>query len=722
MNDGYKIKYSSKDQFFVMVTQRVTEWFSQLESLEKTMTVLSGMESFQGTTAESIKAYLNEVHNILLVSVRQTIYEFQQRMFLYSNGYYDIEPNIYANISSETLYKLKERAALEQEYLNSQKRMIQSSINEISDLASLKNPSQENVLGALEDVTKQIDELDRRIIEYETQKKNEATGDLAQVIRSLYNAIHVYYMMKGSITGYNSGDYSKKTEVLDLYNKVSSSMEYTNRNQEAVTEAADRIQEVFAQQQKDYEEACEARKDEGTANMIMGGVAVVAGVAAIVLTAGAATPIVVVAGVSGTCAAAYGVSNIAEGAQDYYYGNIGNLSAEAWNPIRDTVFCGNQGLYDAWGGLSLTIAGLCVPVNSAVNGVAGASGKVIAKEVTKTVIKESVKEFVIGETSAQVTNYVADEFDLNQTQTVILNQVVEVGLEKGVDAAEDAYIKHRDGAVDGDFTDRMSYEDAKRYNEFMSDPNAYRASMDAVDMTGWNDLEGGIPDGGVASHAPDVETSNMLDTDYSTTANTTEEQAILRDMEAKGEFDIDGESYAPIEVDEGRIDPKAPGSRLPTTEKGTIIGNRESGTFEYVPDNAEAQNIMASYGKGTVQYVNGEPDFSPFAKQNTQWGSVDCQVEIGHMVGMRNGSGENMGNYQQADLALSEKISRETGQTVTPDQIRTFREEAHLTWHETSDGKTMQLIPTEINKSCAHKGGVAAKKYEQAWGDVALNY
>lgn len=81
-----------------------------------------------------------------------------------------------------------------------------------------------------------------------------------------------------------------------------------------------------------------------------------------------------------------------------------------------------------------------------------------------------------------------------------------------------------------------------------------------------------------------------------------------------------------------------------------------------------------------------------------------------------------MGNYQQADLALSEKISRETGQTVTPDQIRTFREEAHLTWHETSDGKTMQLIPTEINKSCAHKGGVAAKKYEQAWGDVALNY
>jgi len=81
-----------------------------------------------------------------------------------------------------------------------------------------------------------------------------------------------------------------------------------------------------------------------------------------------------------------------------------------------------------------------------------------------------------------------------------------------------------------------------------------------------------------------------------------------------------------------------------------------------------------------------------------------------------------LGNYQQADIALSQKISFETGQNVTPEQIKNFRETSGLTWHETSDGKTMQLIPTEINANCAHKGGVSAKKYEQAWGDVSLDF
>ncbi len=706
MSDNYKIKYSSKDQFYVMVVQRLGEWFTQLEDIEKRISVISNMESFQGTTAESVKSYLNEVHNILLVSVRQTILDFQYKVSFFSNGYYDIEPNIYANISSETLRALKSKADTEKEYLFGQYSAIQTSINEISDLTQLNNPSQENILGALSDTAGQADTLDKNISEYESAKKEEANGQLADLITSLYSAINTYYLMQGQIIGYNSGDYSAKTEILDLYNKVSSSMEYTETNQEAVIEANENIQEVFAQQQKDYEEACETRKDEGTANMIVGALAVVGGVTAIVLTAGAATPVVVVAAVSGTCATAYGVSNIAEGAQDYYYGSIGDLSTEAWNPIRDTVFCGNQALYDTWGALSLTVAGLCVPVNSAVNSVAGASGKVIAKEVTKTVVKESVTGFVIGETSEHVTNYVADELNLNKTQTVILNEVVEAGLEKGVDIAEKAYVKHRDGAADGDFTNRMSYDDAKRYNKFMNDPEAYRANLEYPDVSETSSGVIGDPES----------------IDYSKTANTAEERTILNDMETKNEFDIGEDSYEAVEIEPSKADPKDPSRRLPTENNGTIIGDRDSGTFEYVPNDTGTQKIMSQYGEKTVKYNNDEPDFSPYIKHDSQWGKVDCEVEIGHMVGSREGTADNLGNYDQADIALSEKISFETGQNVTPKQIKAFREGSNLTWHETSDGKTMQLVPTEINANCAHKGGVSAKKYEQAWGDVSLNY
>lgn len=875
MSDYYKIKYSSKDQFYVMVAKRLGEWFTQLEDVEKKINVISNMESFKGTTAESVKSYLNEVHNILLISVRQTILDFQYKVSFFSNGYYDIEPNIYATISSDALRALKSRTVTEKEFLSGKQQEIQTSINKISDLVQLYNPSQENILGAFSDTESQVDTLDKKLSEYESAKKEEASGDLADLIATLHSAINAYYLLQGQITGYQAGDYAGKTEILDLYKKVTSSMEYTSANQEAVVEANENIQEVFAQQQKDYEEACEARKDEGTANMIIGGLAVIGGVVAIVATAGAATPIVVVAAVSGSCAAAYGVSNVIEGAQDYYYGRIGDLSSNAWNPIRDTVFCGNQKLYDAWGNLSLTVASLCVPINSAVNSVAGASGSVIAKEVGKTIVKETVKDQVIDQVSEGVTNVVAEEFDLNKTERVILNTAIEKGLDKGVDAAEKAYVKHRDGAPDSDFTDKMSYEDAKRYNEFRNDPDAYRAKLEQVDAESWNNMadkapgdtnlpdakpdsnfdavtnnpantttapdanpagdfdtssnqassganvadakpsgdfdavsnqapnNNSVPDTNSASDidaavntassnavAPDTKPAGDIDTnssqtpnnsnvvetkpagdmgdshnnaqpsgeaasvettvnaevapnpeasqniaaentdannsaeavDYSTTANTAEERAVIADMEKNGEFNDGKESYGAVEVDPDLADPKEVRRRLPTENNGTIIGDRESGTFEYIPKDAETQKIMAKYGETTVKYNNAEPDFSPFTKHDTQWGKVECEVEVGHMVGSRNGSADNMGNYQQADIALSEKISSQTGQTVTPEQIKAFRESSGLTWHETSDGKTMQLVPTEINSDCAHNGGTSAKKYEQAWGNVALDY
>lgn len=66
---------------------------------------------------------------------------------------------------------------------------------------------------------------------------------------------------------------------------------------------------------------------------------------AIVLTAGAATRIVVTAAVTGVGSAAYGYSNMIEGAQDVYYGSVGDLNSAAINPIRDTIFMGNQTAY-----------------------------------------------------------------------------------------------------------------------------------------------------------------------------------------------------------------------------------------------------------------------------------------------------------------------------------------------------------------------------------------
>lgn len=38
--------------------------------------------------------------------------------------------------------------------------------------------------------------------------------------------------------------------------------------------------------------------------------------------------------------------------------------------------------------------------------------------------------------------------------------------------------------------------------------------------------------------------------------------------------------------------------------------------------------------------------------------------------------------------------------------IEKYRVKNNLTWHELNDGKTVQLVPSEINSSFGHLGGV----------------
>lgn len=89
---------------------------------------------------------------------------------------------------------------------------------------------------------------------------------------------------------------------------------------------------------------------------------------------------------------AYGFGNMVEGGNDIYYAQMGDLSSTAFNPIRDTVFMGNQGSYDLWGKLNMTVAGMCIPVSQSVNAVAGVSNSVMVRTAAKTIGKELLKD------------------------------------------------------------------------------------------------------------------------------------------------------------------------------------------------------------------------------------------------------------------------------------------------------------------------------------------
>ncbi len=158
------------------------------------------------------------------------------------------------------------------------------------------------------------------------------------------------------------------------------------------------------------EEAAQKREEEGWWKMLLGAGVAVVGVIAIVGTAGMATPVVVTAYVAGGSAIAYGASNMVEAGQDIVYGAMGDPYTVAWNPIRDTIFCGNQTAYDIWGGISTTVAGLVVPIGQSYTfaRTAGQSGKVLVQTVGKTVAKEFAEDFVIDKVSMGTGSLVQD--------------------------------------------------------------------------------------------------------------------------------------------------------------------------------------------------------------------------------------------------------------------------------------------------------------------------
>ena len=65
-------------------------------------------------------------------------------------------------------------------------------------------------------------------------------------------------------------------------------------------------------------------------------------------------------------------------------------------------------------------------------------------------------------------------------------------------------------------------------------------------------------------------------------------------------------------------------------------------------------------------------------------------------------------NFRQADELLSDYWTkvRFDGKSWTARDVSNYRTTNGLTWHEMNNMKAMQLVPTEVNGTWGHLGGV----------------
>ena len=420
--ESYIIKYESMSQFYNYVSIKIDEWYTALSEWDTAYNELVNMECFQGKAAETAKTYLQEIHGPLLYALTSALQAYQTSFLLYKNGFYGIDGHIYSSIPQEILVFLRDVLKTENTQLDTISTSIQTSLNSVSDIFPLSNPTKYVLESTIEGVKNELTAFDSQIDSYEESQYTTLKGDLQALLDSLQTTIDNYLINGTNVVSYVPGTYCGNISVLDLYDKVEVSNAYIANNQEAITSAYEKHLEVYDQMVADYvAQMAEQRKDQGVAKIVGGVVAVTIGIGAIVCTAGAATPVVVsiVGGVAGTCSTAYGLSNMVEGGFDIYYGSIGDITTEAFNPIRDTYFCGNQELYDAWGSLSMTTAGMMWQAGKLPSSISG---------ITTAVAKEAGEDFIYDTTSGLMTNYAAEQWDLNVSESTALNIGLNIGL------------------------------------------------------------------------------------------------------------------------------------------------------------------------------------------------------------------------------------------------------------------------------------------------------
>ncbi|WP_429852661.1 HNH endonuclease [Brevibacillus porteri] len=149
----------------------------------------------------------------------------------------------------------------------------------------------------------------------------------------------------------------------------------------------------------------------------------------------------------------------------------------------------------------------------------------------------------------------------------------------------------------------------------------------------------------------------------------------------------------------------------PDSKKSKVSFEGERGESKCTlkpPPDPELKKILDEAGIDGIQYKNAVPDFSPVTK---------AQVEIDHMVGGtgRNGTKARYSNFAQANSKLAEQLNKSPELAskfgMKPGEIKAADVEAYriannLTWHELNDVKTIQLVPSKINSSFGHLGGV----------------
>ena len=376
--EGFQINYTDLSDLFWEYKRKIENLIENIDNCIERINMFTENAVFTGKTGDAVKSYLGEAHITILSGIKVTAQKLLDNMAAYKDGYRAIDSSTNFKLDEEAIQEFRKKLASNYEDTDEYTGKIRSALSEVSDISDVGMPDSNGVFDIHEQMDSDLIKLVSNVNSYERENVVRLENSVELLLENLQSCLSKIGLSQGAIESYETGSFITGKDAGTLNTGIKIFGDLHEKNKEA-------YDEIYETEQKIKDEA-EKRKTQGIWRIVGGAVLIATGAACIVLTGGAATPVVAdVAVAVGSGTAVFGAADAIEGTQDIYYGSTGDIDSTAVNGIKDDLFQGNEDAYYLTENAFAFAASAMIPI-----GQASTAGNLTFKSTATIVAKEGI--------------------------------------------------------------------------------------------------------------------------------------------------------------------------------------------------------------------------------------------------------------------------------------------------------------------------------------------
>ena len=467
--EGFQINYTDLSDLFWEYKRKIENLIENIDNCIEKINMFTENAVFTGKTGDAVKSYLGEAHITILSGIKVTAQTLLDNMAAYKDGYRAIDSSTNFKLDEEAIQEFRKKLASNYEDTDEYTGKIRSALSEVSDISDVGMPDSNGVFDIHEQMDSDLIKLVSNVNSYERENVVRLENSVELLLENLQSCLSKIGLSQCAIESYETGSFITGKDAGALNTGIKIFGDLHEKNKEA-------YDEIYETEQKIKDEA-EKRKTQGIWRMVGGAVLIATGAACIVLTGGAATPIVAdVAVAVGSGTAVFGAADAIEGTQDIYYGSTGDIDSTAVNGIKDDLFQGNEDAYYLTENAFAFAASAMIPI-----GQASTAGNLTFKSTATIVAKEGIS-MGAGAGAQKITTDVTGNDTAGMVAGMVASGVTAKGL-NGIDTkfnvsgnkwyAESAYNEYKKLSDDSKVLTFNSLNSEEIYNIVKNSPESW---------------------------------------------------------------------------------------------------------------------------------------------------------------------------------------------------------------------------------------------------------